>query len=159
MDSGTRFSVVDQETYRRLLRSRDWLAEAFPERVRLHDAARQANLSPFHFQRLFARTFQESPHAFVQRRRLERAKQMLIAGEEPVTEVCLAVGYESLGSFSTLFRTRYGCSPVEFRRHYQRFWQIPWPRSHRLIPTCFLQRWYGLTPQDPRSARPANVPK
>ena len=159
MDSGTRFSVVAQDTYRRLLRSRDWLAGAFPERVRLNDAARQANLSPYHFQRLFARTFQESPHAFVQRRRLERAKQLLISGEEPVTEVCLAVGYESLGSFSTLFRTRYGCSPGEFRRQYQRFWQIPWPKSHRLIPTCFLQRWYGLIPQDPRSARASNMSK
>jgi AraC-like DNA-binding protein len=152
MDSGTRSSVVDQDTYRRLLRSRDWLAEAFSERVQLKDAARHANLSPFHFQRLFARAFQESPHAFVQRRRLEHAKQLLIAGEEPVTDVCLTVGYESLGSFSTLFRSRYGCSPLEYRRHHQRFWQIPWPRSHRLIPTCFLQRFYGLVPQDPRSA-------
>jgi AraC-like DNA-binding protein len=145
---------VDHDTYRRLLRSRDWLAEAFEQRLLLKDAARAANLSPFHFQRLFSQAFQESPHQFLQRRRLEHAKRLLAASDEPVTGVCLAVGYESLGSFSTLFRARYGCSPMEYRRRHQRCWQIPWPRSPRLIPTCFL-RWYGRgtgpVSQDPRS--------
>ena len=94
--------VLNDELFRRLCRSRDWLAARIDEPVRLADAAREACLSSFHYHRLFAHTFGETPHEFITKLRIDRAKQMLARDQLHVTEVCFAVGYESLGSFSTL---------------------------------------------------------
>ena len=84
--------------------------------VTLQDAAREAHLSPYHFHRSFTLVFNETPHSYLTRLRLERAQTLLIKGL-PVTEVCGAVGFESLGSFSALFRRRFGVPPSKWRRH------------------------------------------
>ena len=84
--------LVDDATFRRLCRARDLLAASYNLRVPLDVAAREACLSPFHFQRLFARTFGETPHDFLTRLRMDQAKQLLGAGHLPVTDVCLEVG-------------------------------------------------------------------
>ena len=137
--------LVDEETFRRLLRSRDWLAASFQDPVTLHDAARQACLSPYHYQRLFSRVFGESPHEFLTRRRIERARQLLAHDHDDVTGVCLAVGYSSLGSFSTLFRQQVGLSPSEFRRGLRKLFPPPELPPYLFIPGCFLSH-YGLRP-------------
>jgi AraC-like DNA-binding protein len=64
---------------------------------------------------MFVRAFGEPPREFLTRQRIDRAKQLLARDECPVTEVCLSVGYESLGSFSSLFKLQVGCSPQEYR--------------------------------------------
>ncbi len=104
------------ELYRRLLRGRDFLLSALDARVRLNDAAREACLSPYHFHRTFRRVFGETPHSFLLRQRLARAASMLGRKDLSVTEVCLETGFESLPSFSNLFRRRFGVAPREFRR-------------------------------------------
>ena len=113
--------ALDDELFRRLCRSRDWLAARLDEPVRLADAAREAWLSAFHYHRLFVHTFGETPHEFVTRLRIDRAKRLLARDRLPVTEVCFAVGYESLGSFSTLFRTMVGYSPSAYQRRLVRW--------------------------------------
>ena len=137
--------LVDNELFQRLCRSRDYLAARLEDPVRLSDAARQAYLSQFHYHRLFARTFGETPHQFLTRRRMDRAKQLLASDQMPVTEVCIAVGYESLGSFSSRFRARVGYSPSEFQRSMRRIFTIPGIAPYRFIPNCFLIR-HGATP-------------
>jgi AraC-like DNA-binding protein len=113
--------------------------------VTLRQAASAACLSPFHYQRLFTRVFGESPHRFVTNRRLERAREMLARDYADVTEVCLAVGYSSLGSLSTLFRQQVGLSPSEFRRGLRRLFPSPGLPPYLFIPGCFLGR-YGARP-------------
>jgi AraC-like DNA-binding protein len=133
--------IVDDTTFRRLVRARDFLAAGHANRIKLEEAARQACLSPFHFQRLFAHTFGESPHQLVTRLRMERARRLLEAGEMPVTEICLEIGYVSLGTFSTRFAERVGQSPSEYQRAARR-WVAPrhgW-RIYRL-PACFVNFW------------------
>jgi AraC family transcriptional regulator len=103
-----------QELYRRVLRGRDYLLSQAAESVTLPDAARAACLSPFHFHRAFTRAFGITPHQALTRHRLERAAMLLGLGHS-VTETCLAVGFESLGSFSSLFRRRYSVSPRAYR--------------------------------------------
>jgi AraC family transcriptional regulator len=105
-----------QELYRRVLRGRDFLLGAGDQRVRLEDAARAACLSPFHFHRSFTQAFGQSPHDFLTRHRLDRARKLLLSTDLSVTDVCLEVGFTSLGSFSTLFRRNFGASPRELRR-------------------------------------------
>ena len=103
--------LLHDDTFRRLCRGRDLLADEYQSRILLAQAAREACLSEFHFHRLFRCTFGETPNHFITRLRMERAKRMLASGRS-VTEVCFEVGYGSLGSFSSKFRTRFGSSPI-----------------------------------------------
>src|SRR5579885_2467227 len=105
---------LDDDLFRRLCRSRDFLAASLDQPLRLADAAKQAYLSPFHYHRLFVRTLGETPHEFLTRVRIDRAKELLTRDALPVTDVCFAVGYESLGSFSSRLRAEVGYSPAEF---------------------------------------------
>ena len=77
--------------------------------------ARSAHVSESHFSRSFKAAFGETPHRYLLTRRIERAKAMLRDGEQSVTEVCLAVGFSSLGSFSTTFTRLVGESPRSYR--------------------------------------------
>lgn len=80
------------------------------------DVAREVGMSAFHFARLYRAVFGESPHQARVTARIDRAKTLLAATDLSVTEVCTAVGYESLGSFSALFARRAGCSPTAYRQ-------------------------------------------
>jgi AraC-like DNA-binding protein len=130
-------NVVDHDTFVRLHRSREFMAAHFDERVTLASAADVAYMSPFHYQRLFCQAFGESPHEFLTRRRLERAQRLLRTSGMTVSEVCVAVGYESLGSFSSMFARQIGCPPTEFRRVYS----LPGLWALRSIPGCFMGIW------------------
>jgi len=102
------------EMLRRAARGREFLHAHADGPVALKDAARAAFLSPYHFHRIFTAAFCETPHTYLTRLRLDRAKQLLSKGF-PVTDVCSAVGFESLGSFSALFRKRVGVPPGSYR--------------------------------------------
>jgi AraC-like DNA-binding protein len=129
--------LLHDDTFRRLCRGRDLLAAEYQSRVLLEQAAREACLSEFHFHRLFRATFGETPHDFLTRLRMDRARQML-ASERTVTDVCFEIGYESLGSFSSKFRAQFGSSPVAFQREVRRIFGYSAPWRVLMIPTCFL---------------------
>jgi AraC-like DNA-binding protein len=132
--------LIHDDTFRRLCRGRDLLASEFQSRVLLEHAAREACLSEYHFHRLFRASFGETPHEFLTRMRMDRAKQML-ASERSVTEVCFEIGYESLGSFSSKFRARFGRSPVEFQREVRRVFGYNAPWRVLRLPGCLLRVW------------------
>jgi AraC-like DNA-binding protein len=104
------------ELYKRLLRGRDYMLSSLDRPVLLSDVAREACLSPFHFHRVFTRAFNETPHRYLTRQRMEKARALLARKDRSVTEVCLETGFESAGTFSSLFRRYFGVSPREFRR-------------------------------------------
>jgi AraC-like DNA-binding protein len=88
-----------------------------PERPwTLATMARAAALSPHHFHRCFVACFGETPRAYLTRRRLDRARALLLSGACSVTEACLAVGFESLPSFSRAFRAGFGVAPSRIGR-------------------------------------------
>ena len=130
--------LVQEKTFARLCRSRDFLAASIDQPVRLEDAAGAACLSPFHYHRMFSRAFGETPHDFLRRLRIDRAKELLARDHLPVTEICLEVGYESLGSFSTWFRSLAGCSPAEYRQSIRRIFPVPELAIYRFVPACYL---------------------
>lgn len=138
--------VLDRDMLVRLGRSRDFLADALDSPVCLADAAREAYYSPFHFHRLFARTFGETPHEFLTKERIEKAKFWLRTSDLPVSEICFLVGYESVGTFSARFHRTVGCPPSEYRRQAARFFQLGKLWSPHFVPMCFLNR--NATPQD-----------
>ncbi len=104
------------EAYRRLHWARDFLDASFAEPLTVAGLARIACMSPFHFQRLFKRAFGETPMARVQSRRLARAAHLLTTTDLPVTRICMDVGFDGLGTFSALFRRRFGLPPRDYRR-------------------------------------------
>jgi AraC-like DNA-binding protein len=104
-----------EELYRRLHRGRDYLVSCYDQPVTVSEAARAACLSPFHFHRMFKAAFGTTPGQFLQERRLAIARRLLATTDQPVTTICLSVGFESLGTFSWLFRKRFGLSPRQFR--------------------------------------------
>jgi AraC-like DNA-binding protein len=131
--------LLDSTVFARLCRARDYLGDRFDQKTSLTEAAREACFSPYHFNRLFTNAFGETPHEFVTRRRIEQAKRMLLAENHSITEVCFEVGYESLGSFSSRFRTLTGFSPLAFRQQARRSFpgvgEFSWPLCY--IPACF----------------------
>ena len=104
-----------EEVYRRLYRARDYACALFDQPVTLADMAHVAGLSPNHFLRLFKQVFHQTPHQYLITKRLEHARQLLVQTERSITDICFAVGFESLGSFSWLFRQRIGNSPEAYR--------------------------------------------
>lgn len=116
-----------------LRRAHDFVDKNYAEPLDLETLAGVAGMSKFHFQRLFTATYGVSPDAFHSQRRIERAQDLLRATNLTVTEVCHAVGFSSLGSFSDRFRTLVGVSPTEFQRRYA--------EGAPHIPGCYVFMW------------------
>jgi len=99
----------------RLRRARDLMDREYATPLDVASIARAAWMSPAHFQRQFRATYGETPYGYLMTRRIERAKALLRLGELSVTEVCMAVGCTSLGSFSARFTQLVGETPTAYR--------------------------------------------
>jgi AraC-like DNA-binding protein len=108
-------SSTRAEIYLRLHRAKDFMDASLNLPITLAQIAEVAWFSPHHFLRLFKQVFGETPHQYLTQRRIERAQRLLSKTDCPVTQICFEVGFESLGSFSWLFRRRVGMSPEQFR--------------------------------------------
>lgn len=104
------------ELYRRLHRAKDYIDSNLTEALTLDRIAAEAWFSPYHFLRAFKSAFGETPHQYLTRRRMERARLLVTRTDAPVTSICTQVGFQSLGSFSWLYRKRFGLSPEQMRR-------------------------------------------
>jgi AraC-like DNA-binding protein len=122
------------DTYRRLVRARQFIDECYDQPLDLEQISGEACLSRYHFLRLFRQAFNKTPHQYLTQRRIERAKELLSSSGLTVTDVCFEVGFESLGSFSSLFHKHVGHPPITFRA-------IVFERRlerQRKVPACFL---------------------
>jgi AraC-like DNA-binding protein len=128
--------VTSMPTARHLVRAKDLADGRYFERLTVADLARAAGLSPAHFSRAFRREFGESPHAYLLTRRLERSAALLRMTDSSVADICISVGLESVGSFTTSFTRMFGMPPTAYRANF------PPARAHALIPACVL-RAYG----------------
>jgi AraC-like DNA-binding protein len=121
---------------RHLLRAKDLVDARYFKPLTVEDLAKAAGLSRAHFSREFRRAFGESPHAYLLTRRLERAAALLRTTDNSVAEICLAVGLQGLGSFTTSFKRTYGVTPTAYRAAY------PPAASQVVVPACVV-RAYG----------------
>jgi AraC-like DNA-binding protein len=122
-------SRATEESNRRLLRARDAMDRTYAEPLDVATLARIAHVSEAHFIRTFKATFGETPHRYLQRRRVERAMFLLRETDRTVTEVCLDVGFVSLGTFSKTFREIVGETPSAYRARPRR-------AGTEAVPTC-----------------------
>ena len=130
--------LLKHEGFRRLCRARDLLRELREPSPSIADLAREVQISPFHFIRQFEAVFGVTPHQFRIQTRLDAAKHLLAKGQHSVTDVCMEVGFSSLGSFSALFTQRIGEAPSAYRRRVRAMVQVPGTVPAALMPGCLL---------------------
>ncbi len=136
---------VDQDMWQRLQRARRFIDQHYCQPLNLDQIAQQACFSRFHFIRLFQQVFNKTPHQYLSEKRIQRAKELLDASDLTVTEVCFEVGFESLGSFSSLFRKHVGVSPGNYRARLKRPCVIPSQAKPIAVPACLLMK-FGFIP-------------
>jgi AraC-like DNA-binding protein len=124
--------VVAPHPARHLLRAKDLVDARYRDPLDVTALARAAKLSPAHFSREFRREFGQSPHQYLQMRRLERAAALLRNTDRPVAEICFTVGLRSVGSFTTSFGRMFGMTPTQYRAAH------PPALTRVYVPTCVL---------------------
>jgi transcriptional regulator GlxA family with amidase domain len=121
-------------TSRRLLRARDAMDRMYADALDIEWLAGSVHLSRAHFIRSFRDTFGETPHRYLQRRRIERAMSLLRDTGLPVTDICFDVGFGSLGTFSRTFREVLGETPTEYRERAK-------GEQRPYVPGCVAMAW------------------
>jgi AraC-like DNA-binding protein len=121
-----------EESNRHMLRARDAMDRDYAKPLDISALARIAFVSEAHFIRVFRATFGETPHRYLQRRRIERAMFLLRETERSVTEICFDVGFSSLGTFSRTFTEIVGEPPTTYR------WRAG---DLTAVPACFMKAW------------------
>jgi AraC-like DNA-binding protein len=111
---------------------RNFIDRHYARPLTIERLAAKARMSTFHFIRTFRAAFGQTPHQYLRARRIERAQELLISTPLPVTEICDRIGFQSLGSFGTLFRRLTGETPAGFRAE---------RRKNVYIPTCFVRMY------------------
>jgi AraC-like DNA-binding protein len=124
-------SRATEDTNRRMLRARDAMDRSYAQPLDIASLARIAFVSEAHFIRTFRDTFGETPHRYLQRRRVERAMFLLWHTDRSITEICLDVGFASLGTFSRTFSAIVGETPSAYRARAD-----PQP-----VPNCFAMAY------------------
>src|SRR5436189_3103926 len=131
--TGTATRVVAEPLLPCLRRARDHIDRHYQQPLDLDQLAAVAGVSKFHFARCFEATYGETPIRYLTRRRIERAQDLLRAANLTVTEVCMLVGFTSLGSFSARFSELVGVQPSEYQRR----------AANPRIPGCVVLMWSG----------------
>ena len=114
-----------------MLRARDAMDRGYRDELDIAALARIAYVSKAHFIRTFRATFGETPHRYLQRRRVERAMYLLRTTTDPITDICMAVGFSSLGTFSRTFTEIVGETPTRYR--------LRGPLDN--VPSCYVKAW------------------
>ncbi len=125
--------AVDVDTLERLGRARDFIDHCYDHPLNLDQISEKACFSRYHFLRLFRQAFNITPHQYLIEKRIEKAKELLTSNDLRVTDVCFEVGFQSLGSFSSLFHKYVGHAPVTYREKARQR-----ELAKRKVPGCFI---------------------
>lgn len=130
------------DLYRRIVQAKLFIDRHYAEPIDAGQIADEACYSKFHFIRTFKGIYGRTPHQYLTYVRIERAKELL-ERDVSVTDACFAVGFDSLGSFTTLFKRRVGVTPSEYQRQQLERKAAISKEPTRFIPGCFAMRFRG----------------
>ncbi len=125
--------------YKRLVEAKQYIDRHFAERIDLNNIAGAAYFSKYHFLRLFKKTYGRTPHQYLTSLRIERAKELLSA-DMPCGEVCLALGFESLSSFTRLFKRHVKLTPAEYAAKARQMKDSIAKEPLNHVPQCFAEK-------------------
>ncbi|HTT24957.1 MAG TPA: AraC family transcriptional regulator [Candidatus Sulfotelmatobacter sp.] len=128
--------LLSSDTFRNLCRARELLGASPEQCLSVKHIAHQVAISPYHFIRQFEAVFGITPHQFRIQSRLDQAKLLLAKGDLSVTEVCMQIGFSSLGTFSDLCARRFGSPPSLYKRRARAMVQVPGNYPQELFPGC-----------------------
>jgi AraC-like DNA-binding protein len=128
------------DIYQRIVAAKVYIDDNYQEPIDLELISQQAFLSRFHFHRLFRQVYKKTPHQYLTGKRIEKAKDLL-AENKPVTEVCNEVGFESIGSFSVLFKKEIGFAPTYYRNMAWLKKKQAKKQPRKFIPHCFIESY------------------
>ena len=128
------------DIYQRISAAKIFIDENYHEPIDLDEISQQAFLSRFHFHRLFTKIYRRTPHQYLTQKRLDKAKDLL-SENKPVTQVCAEVGFESIGSFSVLFKKEIGFAPTYYRNMAWLKKQEQKEQPKKFIPHCFIESY------------------
>jgi len=128
------------ELYERIVAAKIFIDENYHEPIDLNIISKKAYLSRFHFHRLFSRVYKKTPHQYLTSKRMEKAKNLLSENKQ-VGDVCTEVGFESVGSFSVLFKKEIGFAPTYYRNMAWLKKQQAKEQPKRFIPHCFVESY------------------
>src|SRR5215208_1713018 len=128
------------DLYERIVAAKVFIDENFNEQISLEQISKKAFLSRYHFHRLFSQVYRKTPHQYLTLKRIEKAK-VLLGENKQVTEVCNEVGFESLGSFSVLFKKEIGFAPQYYRNMAWLKKQQAIEQPKTAIPHCFIESY------------------
>jgi len=132
--------AIAEELYVQIVAAKVFIDENYHEGIDLDEISQKAYLSRFHFHRLFSKVYKKTPHQYLTSKRIEKAKTLL-SENKPVTDVCNEVGFESLGSFSVLFKKEIGFAPTYYRNMSWLKKQQAKEQPKRFIPHCFIESY------------------
>lgn len=131
-------STLSADIYGKLVGSKLFIDAHFDEVIDLETIASHAFMSPFHFHRLFTKVYRITPHQYITKKRLEKAKELLKTGQVSIFGICTGVGFESHGSFSVLFKKYHGIAPKSYQTKAVQLQQKAQEQPRYVIPSCFL---------------------
>lgn len=126
------------DIYRRIVAAKIYIDENYQEPIDLDRISQQAYLSRFHFHRIFRQVYKRTPHQYLTWKRLDKAKDLL-SDNKQITDVCNEVGFESIGSFSVLFKKEIGFAPTYYRNMAWLKKQKAREQPKAMIPHCFIE--------------------
>jgi AraC-like DNA-binding protein len=131
---------ITTDIYQRIAAAKIYIDDNYQEPIDLDQISQRAFLSRFHFHRLFRQIYRRTPHQYLTRKRLDKARDLL-AENKPVTEVCNEVGFESIGSFSVLFKKEIGFAPQYYRNMAWLKKQQAKEQPKTVIPHCYIESY------------------
>ncbi len=129
---------IPADIYKKIVDAKVFIDEHFDWPIDLDAIAGEACMSRYHFHRLFRRIYKRTPHQYLTFKRIDQAQRILAAADCTVGEVCMRVGFESIGSFSVLFKKEIGVAPGEYRAALKHSRAMAEEQPRRVIPHCFI---------------------
>ena len=130
---------IAPDVYQKIVMAKLYMDQNFHESIDLSRLSIEACLSRYHFHRLFTRIYRRTPHQYLTRKRVEQARQWLADKDLTISAICIGVGFESIGSFSVLFKKEIGYAPQYYRNLALLKKQQALAEPRKFIPQCFIE--------------------
>jgi AraC-like DNA-binding protein len=131
--------------YRRIVQAKLFIDKHFREKINLDEIAEEASFSRFHFIRLFKEAYGDTPHQYMMALRMREAENLMANGNLKIQDICFAIGFESVGTFTTQFTKLFGKTPKSRQKEILQRKKVIEEQPLRTVPNCFAEKQFSRT--------------